>query len=621
MSKATRLVGLSAVLAVASLCSLATAAPLFAGSLLEIEASPVLVWSHVAFGSTFCLALAAKLVLLGRRARPSTVYRAWSALVAHLAGGLALYTLVTGVLVLIAEVWADQHLAAAFWMTVAVVVHARQYRVRAAQALAGRPRETPEVVVVQIPPRSRRSGRARLVVVGAGMAGHAVAAAVRRRAGHDLWSITLLGAEPDAPYNRVRLSDALAGRVPPGDLMLRDIGWYRDHAIDLRTDCRVDDVDIRRCLVGTATGERHGYDALVIATGSQPSIPPIPGIDLPHVMTFRTRRDVERIAGAATAARAAVVIGGGLLGLEAAAGLAGRGMAVTVLERSANLMPQQLDDVASRLIERALRRRGILCRTDAGVRAITRDAVVLESGESCVASLVVIATGITPETTLARRAGLGVAHGIVVDDELRASEPRVWAVGECASHRGATYGVWAPIAEQAEVASAVITGAPAVFRGAATATTLKVAGLDVLAGGRPGAGAGQHEVVWRDAHRGAYRKFVLDEDRLVGLMLVGDTTHGDPLGAALRDRQVVPAGLLRPATTAITPELADDGRSELCRCARVSAGEVIRSIRAGSDTVAAITDATGAGGGCGSCRPTLADLLAEHAATHAPVAD
>jgi len=617
MIRARRLGGLTALLAVTLIGSLATALPLFCGSLLGRHAGAVVVWCHVVFGSVFFAALVGKLVVLGRRARPARARHAFTTLIAHLGTALAAYTLITGVLVLIAELWSDQHLAAAFWMSTVVLAHANQYRTRALDLVAtawsdpggATPHVEGSAAVSYEPARQPADGPSRLVVVGTGPAGQAVVEELVRGGRAPDWQVTMLGEEPGAPYDRVRLSHALAGRARDATLDLRPRAWFVEHDITLCTGCPVRAIDTERRIVVDDTGDRYRYDALVIATGSRPAIPPIEGIGLPHVVTFRTRRDVGRIAAAAGADRAAVVIGGGLLGLEAAAGLAALGMPVSVVEMADRMMPQQLDHGASRLLERALVQRGIMQRTGVGVAAITPAGVTLTGGEHLAAALVVVATGITPETALARRAGIHVAHGILVDDEMRTSEPGIWAVGECAAHRGTVYGLWSPLAEQARVAARVIAGIPARFDGAVTTTKLKIAGIDLLAGGRHSAGAGQHELLWIDRRRRAYRKLVLQDDRLVGALLLGDTTHAVMLTNALRERAVVPPGLLRPTTLASAPIARGD--DVLCRCAAVTRDAVAQAIEAGDHrSVAAVTQATGAGGGCGSCAADIAALVA-----------
>ena len=297
---------------------------------------------------------------------------------------------------------------------------------------------------------------------------------------------------------------------------MRTADWYAAHGVDMRGGLAATELDLEDDAVVDLAGERHPYDALVLATGSRAFVPPIPGSELNHVRVFRTAADVEALRHAP--GRSAIVVGGGLLGLEAAAGLRAQGKTVTVVELADRLMAQQLDDGAATILRRRLRTLGLITLVERSVEEITQDAVILAGGQRMRADLVVLTVGVRAETTLAREAGIECDRGIVVDDELRTSARRVWAVGECAEHRGTVYGLWAPLAEQARVAGAVLAGEPGAFRGAVTSTTLKVAGVDVFAGGVAG---GRDEIVHSDTRRGIYRKLVLDGDSLAGALLVG----------------------------------------------------------------------------------------------------
>ena len=322
----------------------------------------------------------------------------------------------------------------------------------------------------------------RLVVVGTGMAGLAVVEeALRRRPAKD-WKIVMLGEEPGPAYNRVLLSKLLARTSGPGELELRPLSWYRAHEVDLRGGCRAEALDLAERAVIDEAGIPHPYDALVLATGSRAFVPPIAGADLPHVDVFRTWRDADALAATPPGTRA-VIVGGGLLGLEAAAGLRARGVRVTIVELGEQLMGQQLDAGAAAMLQRTLEAQGIACRLGRSAARIESDRVVLDDGDELPATRVIVAAGVRAETSLARAAGLEVRRGIVVDDALRTSAPSVWSIGECAEHRGVVYGLWAPLAEQARVAGAGVAGDPGVFHGAVQATTLKVSGVDVYAGG------------------------------------------------------------------------------------------------------------------------------------------
>lgn len=463
------------------------------------------------------------------------------------------------------------------------------------------------------PGRKRRRMR-RLVVVGTGMAGLGVVEAVLERdAG---WQVTMLGEEPGPVYNRILLSKLLAGECGPGELEVKPLGWYADRGVDLRGGSPAVAIDTTRRTVTDVSGTEHAYDALAICTGSRPFVPPMPGADLPHVSVFRTRADVAALTGTPVAGRRAVVLGGGLLGLEAAAGLQARGARVTVVEPAPRLMGRQLDATAARILQRALRARGMEVVTGVLPRAIAPDAVELANDTRHAADLVVVAAGVRPETTLAREAGLAVERGIVVDDTLRATAPDVFAVGECAEHRGTVYGLWAPLAEQARVAGATIAGDPAAFRPQTTATVLKVGGLDVYAGGVAEADedAGQDELIHRDSRTGVYRKLVLDGDRLAGALLIGDVTDARRCTAALKSGEAAdPALLSGPAGGAASAPPEPDPDATVCSCNAVTAREIDRAITAGGlTTLAQVANATRASTGCGGCASEVRALIESH---------
>jgi ferredoxin-nitrate reductase len=449
----------------------------------------------------------------------------------------------------------------------------------------------------------------RLVVVGTGMAGLAVVEEVLRR--DPSWRVTMLGEEHGPVYNRILLSRLLAGECGPGELALKPLGWYAERGVDLRGGCAAAEVDAGAGIVRDVAGGAHPYDALVLATGSRPFLPPVPGMQLPHVSAFRTRGDVDAIAGTPVAGRRAVVLGGGLLGLEAAAGLRARGARVTVVEPAPRLMGRQLDGAGAAMLEAAVRGRGIDVRTGVLPVEVRPGALALADGAELEADLVVVAAGVRAETTLAEAAGLPIGRGIVVDDALRAGAERVWAVGECAEHRGTVYGLWAPLAEQARVAGAAIAGDPAAFHPQATATVLKVAGLDVYAGGRAEAGEDEDEVVLRDTRRGVYRKLVLDGERLVGAVLLGDVADARRCTAALRSGDPVDEALLSPGAPAPPQELGPDAL--VCSCNAVTADAIDTAITAGGlTTVAQVAHATRASTGCGGCATDVRALLGRH---------
>ncbi|HWH92589.1 MAG TPA: molybdopterin-dependent oxidoreductase [Baekduia sp.] len=469
------------------------------------------------------------------------------------------------------------------------------------------------------PARRRERRRRRLVVIGTGMAALATVEEVLRR-DPDGWQVTMLGEEPGPVYNRIMLSKLLAGECGPGDLEVKPLSWYTQRGIDLRGGCPAAAIDTAARTVRDVAGGGHPYDALVVATGSRAFVPPIPGAELPHVGVFRTWGDVAALAGTPVAGRRAVVLGGGLLGLEAAAGLHARGARVTVVEPAPRLMGRQLDEAAAAMLATALEARGIALRVGVMPERIGPDAVLLagagdDEERALPADLVIVAAGVRPETALAGDAGLPVERGIVVDDMLRTGAPGVFAVGECAEHRGTVYGLWQPLAEQARVAGATIAGDPAAFLPQTTATVLKVAGLDVYSGGipEPVVAAGHDEVMLRDTRSGRYRKLVLDGDRLVGAILVGDVGDARRCTAALRSADTTDPSLIDGGFGTDAEAPPPDPETTICSCNAVTAGEIERAIAArGLTSVTGVAKATRASTGCGGCAGEVRALLERH---------
>jgi ferredoxin-nitrate reductase len=455
-----------------------------------------------------------------------------------------------------------------------------------------------------------RAARRRVVIVGTGMSALAVVEELLRRRPAEDWRIVMLGEEPGPAYNRILVSKLLAGACGPGDLVLKPAAWYAQHRVDVRGGCPAVAIDPDGRVVTDVAGGRHPYDTLVVATGSRPFVPPISGADLPHVHALRTLTDVDAIAAATPAARAAVVVGGGLLGLEAAAALRARGVATTVVELADRLMAQQLDGGAAAMLSRGIADLRLTAELARSVAAIEPGAVRLDDGRELPADLVVIAAGVRPETSVARASGLECQRGVLVDDAMRTSAPGILATGECAEHRGTVYALWAPLAEQARVAAATVAGDPAAFLGATPATTLKVAGVDVFAGGAAAGEGGDDEIVLSDSRRGTYRKLVLRDDRLRGALLVGDLGDARRLSELLRTDGAVPDELLTASGGPPEPP-APDGI--VCSCNQVTRGEIDDAIRARAlRTVAQVGNATGAGTGCGSCAHDVQALLDIH---------
>ncbi|MGO4326021.1 NAD(P)/FAD-dependent oxidoreductase [Cupriavidus sp. 2TAF22] len=370
----------------------------------------------------------------------------------------------------------------------------------------------------------------RLVVVGNGMAGMRTVEELLKLA-PDLYDITVFGAEPHGNYNRILLSPVLAGEKTIADIMLNTREWYEQNGIELLAGDPVVAIDRPRRLVRSQSGREVRYDRLLLATGSKPFIIPVPGHQLDGVIAFRDIQDVETMLAAARNHRRAVVIGGGLLGLEAANGLMRQGMEVSVVHMADSLMERQLDAPAAALLKQALERKGLQFLLNAHTSSILGEdrvtGVCFKDGTSIPADLVVMTAGVRPNIELARQAGLHCERAIVVDDTLQSFDPRVYAVGECVQHRQATFGLVAPIWDQARVAAAHLAGAGhRRYVQQATATKLKVTGVDLYSAGDFIGGEGSEDLVMRDARRGVYKRLVLQGGRLVGAVLYGDVQDG-----------------------------------------------------------------------------------------------
>jgi len=463
----------------------------------------------------------------------------------------------------------------------------------------------------------RRSGsRRRLVVVGTGMAALATVEAAFEHRPPASWRVTMVGREPEAPYNRILLSRVLA-RGGEDVLAMRPASWYADRGVELRTGTDVVELDPEAQAVVTSAGDRLSYDGLVLATGSQPLVPPIDGVERQGVHLFRTLADTRAIAAHAKRARRAIVIGGGLLGLEAARGLVELGLEVTVVHLVDRLMETQLDGPAAGLLERQIRALGVQVLRGRATSAVLgngrAEGVRFASGEELSGDMIVVSVGIRPEVELARATGLEVGRGILVDDELRTSAGHVWAVGECAEHREKVYGVWGPLLEQARAAGASIAGQPAAFLGSVPATTLKVMGVDLFTAGRHSAADdGDEEVLAMDTRRGIYRKLVLSDGRLVGATLLGDLAASGQVAELLRSGELVPEELLAPSNGASSDTAAPDDGALVCTCNGVSRGTIMTIARdRGLERVDQVARATRACSGCGSCAPAVEALLGE----------
>ena len=369
-----------------------------------------------------------------------------------------------------------------------------------------------------------------LIVIGNGMAAARFVDELAQRA-LGRYAVAVIGEEPRLAYNRVLLSALLADEVDFDDIELKPARWWRDRGVTLRYGERATQVDAAARNVTLAGGTQLAFSKLVFATGSQPIKPDIPGMDLPGVLTFRDVDDVNAIAATKAAGARVVVIGGGLLGLEAAYGLAKAGARVTLLHLMDRLMERQLDQRAALMLKRAVEAKGIAVRLQAQTARIAGsgrvEAVELRDGTTIAADTVVVAVGIRANIGLARAAGLEVGRGIVVDDHLETSTAGVHAIGECAEHRGCCYGLVEPAYEQARLLARRLAGERASYPGSVLATNLKVSGVNVFSAGDFLAATDEaEEIVFSDPAVGVYKKLIIAHDRLVGAVLFGDTADG-----------------------------------------------------------------------------------------------
>ena len=383
-----------------------------------------------------------------------------------------------------------------------------------------------------------------LVIVGNGMA---AARLVDELAKTSLgrYAIAVIGEEPRLAYNRVLLSSVLAGETTSHDIELRPAQWWRDRGVTVKYGCRVTEIDVGRNELKIAGDESIEYSRLVLATGSTPLRLNFPGVDLAGVCTFRDSRDVDMLLALAARKRPVVVIGGGLLGLEAAYGLAKAGTPVTLLHLMDRLMERQLDVPAADVLKTLVERTGveILLKADtARIHGEKRvEGVELADGRMIEADAVVFAAGIRPNTALAKAAGLMINRGVVVDDHLQTSAENIFALGECAEHRGICYGLVEPAYEQARVLAQHLAGKAAAYHGSVVATNLKVSGVNVFSAGDFLGADGSEAILLSDIRRGIYKKLVLADGRLIGAVLIGDTSDALWYLDMIRNRKPVAA--------------------------------------------------------------------------------
>ncbi|QPM91341.1 nitrite reductase large subunit NirB [Pseudooceanicola algae] len=462
----------------------------------------------------------------------------------------------------------------------------------------------------------------KLVVIGAGMASGRVLEHLRDNA-PEAFDITLFNAEPRGNYNRIMLSPVLSGEKTYAEIVTHDDDWYGQNAVTCRFGEKVISVDRARKVVIGEKGEVP-YDKLIFGTGSSPFIIPLPGHDKKGVVAYRDLEDTNAMieAGARPGA-SAVVIGGGLLGLEAAAGLRLRGMEVTVLHIATHLMERQLDEAAGYLLRKDLEKRGINVILQASTQEITggdrAEAVHLADGTVLPCDIVVMAVGIRPAVQLAKDCGLTVNRAIEVDAQMQTSDPDVFAVGECVEYMGNVFGLVAPLYDQAKVLAKTLLGEADVFRMKELSTKLKVTGCDLFSAGDFAEGEGREDIVFRDPGRGVYKRLVIEDDQLIGAVMYGDTADGNWFFGLIKDGTDVsemrdnlifgPAFQGGAQADPMAAVAALPPEAEICGCNGVCKGDIVAAIEAGAGDLGAIRATTKASASCGTCTGLVEQVL------------
>lgn len=468
----------------------------------------------------------------------------------------------------------------------------------------------------------------KLVLIGNGMAGMKVVEELLEKA-PDLYDICVFGAEPHGNYNRILLSPVLSGEKSWEEIIIQDHDWYDRNQIKLHAGKMVVDVDRSNRVVRAADGTEEAYDRLIVATGSSPFIIPVPGKDLDGVIAFRTIEDVHHMLSASQNHRHAVVIGGGLLGLEAANGLLKQGMDVVVVHNVDILMNRQLDPTAALLLQKALESRQLSFKLSAQTEELIADeqgrvkAVRFADGSIIPADLVVMAVGIRPNMDLGKKIGLACGRGIQVDDRMLTSDSHIFSVGECIEHRGETFGLVAPLFEQARViANQLIGDAASEYIGTITSTKLKVTGIDVFSAGQILEDDSNEVILFQDPARGVYRKLVLKDNKIVGAVAYGDTTDASWYFQLLKDgsdisdvrdylifgQSFANGGAAEDPAAKV---LAMPDSAEICGCNGVCKGKIVSAIKDfGLTTLDEVKAKTKASASCGSCAPLVEQVLA-----------
>ncbi|WP_172252441.1 nitrite reductase large subunit NirB [Saccharibacillus deserti] len=466
------------------------------------------------------------------------------------------------------------------------------------------------------------TAKEQLVVIGNGMAGINTLEQILKLT--DRFEITVFGSEPYPNYNRIMLSYVLEGSKSLEDIVLNDWSWYKENGITLHTGTTVTHIDTAGKTVLTDTGLTRSYDKLLIATGSNSLMLPIPGSEREGVVGFRDIADCDQMLDAAKQYKKAAVIGGGLLGLEAAKGLVGLGMDVTVVHLMDDLMERQLDSQASAMLKTELERRGIKFAMGKSTAEMQGDhrvrKLVFTDGEEIEAEFVVMAVGIRPNKQIGEVSGIETNRGILVDDFMRTSAPDVYSVGECAEHRGMCYGLVAPLFEQGSVLAKHICGIETEgYNGSITSTKLKISGVDVFSAGEFIEGPRHTVIAAKDEWKRTYKKILLDQGKIVGAVLFGDVTESASLQKYVREAAEMTDEIYGDlmgtgghcggkSKTAAVEKMADD--EIVCGCKGVTKKTIVDAItEKGLTTVDEIKACTGATGSCGGCKPVVEQIL------------
>ena len=468
----------------------------------------------------------------------------------------------------------------------------------------------------------------KLVVIGNGMAGARTVEEILARGGGEQFEITMFGDEPYGNYNRILLSNVLNGSQDPSDIFLNPMEWYAENDVKLHAPARVTHIDRARKEVHSDDGQVTPYDKLMIATGSRPFVPPMEGLQTPDgadkhgVFVFRTLDDCHKIAGYANKCRKAAVIGGGLLGLEAARGLINYGVEVHVIHISGHLMNQQLDPAAGKILGGIMEKMGVHVHTMKNTaRVLGEDSVTgleFKDGTTLDCDMVVISTGIKPNAEIGHACGLTVERAIVTDNQMRSvDDPDIYVVGECAQHRGRVYGLVAPLWEMGQVLADHITGRnlDAAYHGSKIATKLKVMGVELASMGVTEPMDDRDEVVmFSEPKRGTYKKLIIRDGMLIGAMMLGDLNKVAYLMQAFDRGTPLPEERLSllfdigaPSTETTMLEMPDS--AQICNCNGVSKGQIRKCVEGGKRSLKMVMEATRAGAGCGSCKKLVQEVV------------